>query len=340
VELYRDLTAAVRAVDPDHLLIYEGTRWSTDWRIFTEVWDPNSMLQFHKYWSAPDRPSVAAFVETGRRLGLPIYMGEGGENEPDWIQSAFGLYDDLGISWNFWPWKKLQTWTSPVSVRPPDRWDDVVRYATGEGPRPSSATAQGVLDELLDRVRLDACEDRPEIVNALFHRVPIRLAPEAFGFRGEGRSHSASRIGTAIAFRPDDNVTIRPVGPAGTASAFDHWDRAERRPPRFQVWLGGGEWVAYAIEVPAEGRLDVELGIRLAHEGDPVPSVQVGSRPVPVELRAGRLCGSTSEPVAQGRHLLRVQGVGAETVIESIFVGPSDAAAGQPGHTPSMESRA
>ncbi len=83
--LYRDLTAAIRAEDPNHLIIYEGTRWSTDWTIFTEVWDPNSMLQFHKYWSPPDRPSIRASSRRGTRLGLPIYMGEGGENNVAWL---------------------------------------------------------------------------------------------------------------------------------------------------------------------------------------------------------------------------------------------------------------
>src|SRR5690606_41522210 len=34
-ELYRDLTADIRAIDPDHLIVYEGAHWSTNWDIFT-----------------------------------------------------------------------------------------------------------------------------------------------------------------------------------------------------------------------------------------------------------------------------------------------------------------
>ena len=124
VALYRELTAAIREVDPDHLLIYEGMHWANNWTIFTERWDDNSMLQFHKYWSPPDRPSIQRFIDIGSRLGLPIYMGEGGENNPDWIHTAFRLFDDLEISWNFWPWKKIDTRTSPCSIVPPPGWDD------------------------------------------------------------------------------------------------------------------------------------------------------------------------------------------------------------------------
>ncbi len=127
--LYRELTVAIRAVDAVHLLTYEGTHWSTDWSIFTAPPDPNAMLQFHKYWSAPDLASIRPYLEVRDRLGVPIYMGEGGENTPPWLQCAFGLYERERISWNFWPWKKVGTWSSPLSIRPPDGWDEVVAYA-------------------------------------------------------------------------------------------------------------------------------------------------------------------------------------------------------------------
>src|SRR5260370_2439735 len=119
-DLYRELTAAIREVDRNHMISYEGTHWATNWDVFTEAWDSNSILQFHKYWSAPDRPSIQQYVDVGRELGLPIYMGEGGENNLDWSQTAFQLYDDSGISWNFWTWQQIDTVTSPCSVvRPP-----------------------------------------------------------------------------------------------------------------------------------------------------------------------------------------------------------------------------
>jgi len=76
VELYRELTAAIRAVDQSHMIIYEGTHWATNWSMFTEVWDANSMLSFHKYWSPPDRPSIQRFIDIAGSLGLPIYMGD------------------------------------------------------------------------------------------------------------------------------------------------------------------------------------------------------------------------------------------------------------------------
>jgi endoglucanase len=101
VALYRELTEAIRAVDPHHLIMYEGTHWASNWDIFADVWDPQSVLQFHRYWSPPDRPGIRTFLDVRERLNLPIYMGEGGENNLDWLQTAFQLYEDEEISWNF-----------------------------------------------------------------------------------------------------------------------------------------------------------------------------------------------------------------------------------------------
>ncbi|MDQ1727407.1 MAG: glucan 1,3-beta-glucosidase, partial [Frankiaceae bacterium] len=177
VQLYKDITAAIREVDSDHAIVYEGTHWSTNWDIFTEVWDPNSILQCHKYWSPPDRPSVQRFVDRGRELGLPVYMGETGENNAPWLQAAFQLYDDCGMSWNFWPWKKIETLTSPCSVNAPPGWDAIVAYGRGLGPRPAADDAWATLTELLDAFAVANCTYRTDVVNAMLRRAPLRLAP-------------------------------------------------------------------------------------------------------------------------------------------------------------------
>lgn len=324
VSLYRDLTVAIRGVDPNHLLIYEGTRWSTDWSIFSEAPDPNAMLQFHKYWSAPDRPSIAGYLEQGQALGLPVYMGEGGENGTGWLQTAFGLYEDLGISWNFWPWKKLDTWTSPLSVTPPPRWDELVRYAAGQGARLPSAQAQALLDDLLDRMRPDACEYRVGVVNALFHRLPVRLAAEAFGFHGEGVSYLTHQARPLEWFRSDDRVTIRRTGGDAGEAGFDHSDGPGQDGPGFEVKIGPGDWLAYSIEVAMPSRLDLEVDVQLADPGrGEAPFMSIDDSLVSVQLVDGSLRGTTSGEIMPGRHVLRIAAGGSVLVISSIWITPA-----------------
>lgn len=248
VRLYRDLTAEIRAVDADHLIVYEGSHWATNWEIFTEVWDGNSLLQFHKYWSAPDRPSIAAFLETRDRLGLPIYMGEGGENTADWLYTAHRLYEAHGIGWNFWPWKKLATPTSPASVRPPDGWDRVVASVSTAAPLLGRAAAGAVLDQLIEAMRLENCDWRPEIVAALTGESPASIPAWGFGFRGPGASYRAG--GRPLdGLRADDTVTLRFDVPADDpGNPFRHpGDRARTDGDGIVVDLEPGEWLEYEL---------------------------------------------------------------------------------------------
>ncbi len=171
VELYRDLTAAIRAIDPDHLLMYEGSHWATNWSIFTEVWDANSALQFHRYWCPPDESSIDEYLAVRARLGLPVYMGEGGENTPEWIYTAHRLYERHGIGWNFWPWKKLDTRTSPVSAVRPERWNLIADPTA----TPDAETAWAVLLEFLHAIELARCRENTEVVNAMFARAPLTI---------------------------------------------------------------------------------------------------------------------------------------------------------------------
>lgn len=292
VALYRRLTAAIREVDRNHILMYEGTHWATNWEIFTEVWDEQSVLQFHKYWSPPDRPSIAGYLATGRRLGLPVYMGEGGENSPGWLATAFQLYEDEGVSWNFWPWKKVETRTSPWSVRAPQGWDAVLDHAAGRGPQPDPDQAWLVLSELVEACALARCEHRPEIENALFRRVPVELPAVAFGFRGDGVSwHSADRrAGSDL--RADDAVEVR-----WTGSGEPDFALVDGTPPRteerYLVRLEPGEWVAYHVR--AESSAPVHLTLRC-----PAGRPTAAWDGTPVELTAG--AGGGWHGLAGGGH--------------------------------------
>ena len=324
VALYRDLTSAIRAEDPDHLIIYEGTRWSTDWTIFTEVWDPNSMLQFHKYWSPPDRPSIARFVEAGERLGLPIYMGEGGENNLDWLQTAFQLYEDCGISWNLWPWKKIDTVTSPRSVRPPAGWEAIQAYAERRGPRPADAVITSALASLLENVRLERTDDRTDVINAVLRRVPLRLPASGFGFGGRGVAYETARADPMAGFRCDDAVTVRlDSKPADAALRFDHADGRPRDPAEgLEVVLDAGEWVRYEVELPVAGRIRVRVESGWpAMTPEEAPIIYIDSMWLSEMDDRGGVEVSSTAPTPAGQYSIRVTARAPGTVIRSIEVG-------------------
>jgi endoglucanase len=316
IALYRRLTAAIREVDPHHVIIYEGTHWATDWSIFTEVWDANSVLQFHKYWSPPDTPSIKRFLTTARDLGLPIYMGEGGENNLAWLQTAFQLYEDHEISWNFWPWKKIDTRTSPCSVDPPDGWADLVAFASGSTAKPSADDAWSILTNLLQAIELSRCTYHSDVISAILRRAPVRIPGVGFSFLGPGRSYRTSATTTLEEFRSDDLVAIRHAD--GSAPHTLHFDHSEgisnSSDDGLVVRLSPNDWVAYEVNVGEASRLEIAVA-SVPAQGSKI-GVSIDGEPVEVEPSEDGIVQGTFTPLAEpGRHVVRIECIAGEAAI-------------------------
>lgn len=248
IDLYRDLTREIRAIDHQHLIVYEGSHWATNWDIFTEVWDENSLLQFHKYWSSPDRASIAQFLETRDRLKLPIYMGEGGENTQEWLYAAFRLYETYDIGWNFWPWKKIESRTSPASIPAPDDWNRIVASIAD----PTAITrneAQRTLDKLLTAMRIEKCDWQPDIIAALLAERPRVVPAWGFGYRGKGQSYSSVLSRSIDGIRADDAITMSWAWDGNNpANPFEQSDgRAYLREEELTVELAAGDWLEFEM---------------------------------------------------------------------------------------------
>ncbi|GAA0392342.1 hypothetical protein Acor_17420 [Acrocarpospora corrugata] len=268
VALYRDLTAAIRAIDPSHLIVYEGSHWATNWSIFTDVLDANSALQFHRYWCPPDRSSIQEYLDARDRLGLPIYMGEGGENTPEWIYTAHRLYEQHGIGWNFWPWKKLDTLTSPFSADLPDGWALIADPQAAVEP----GLAWAILEDFLDSVAVRACRERPEIVNAMFGRAPLRIPGWGFidespTFRDRFARYDHDGVWDRASGRPYADAEMMPVTVhAGEELHFpleSHpfgWQADSDEPDAFEISWREGRLVAHATRTARLRALNVTIG--------------------------------------------------------------------------------
>ncbi|MGG1514398.1 cellulase family glycosylhydrolase [Paenibacillus oryzisoli] len=241
--LYKEIVSAIREVDQRHLIILEGAHWATDWSIFTEKIDDNLMLQFHKYWSAPDTESLRPYLDKRDEWNVPIFMGEGGENGKDWYAGAFQLFEDHGISWNFWPWKKLDASNAPCSISMPADWHLIIDYLEG-GERPDAATAERMLWSFLEGLPLDRCVYHEDVVRSLFRRAPIRIPAVFYGYQGEGISFGAAvREDRQSVFRTNDGTDIRSYE---CGEMFpNYWKGQGKTDKRLFVQLAEGDWLAY-----------------------------------------------------------------------------------------------
>ena len=244
---YRDLAKAIREVDPNHLLSIEGAHWATDLRIFTERFDENMVLHFHRYAQGPDIESLRKYMEKAAELDVPLWLGETGENVNEWYAAMYPLALELGIGINVWPWKKLNCTNSPYSVRKPADYDLIMEYIHG-GKHPGYAKARRILDEYLENIRIENCVYNEAVMRHVLRRPPFELYAVDFDeFPGRGVSFSGSAISGTEDYRKNTGMCIcRDREPGSPRFAFDsEWDR-------FTLVLHAGEFAAYSFDTPAK----------------------------------------------------------------------------------------
>jgi hypothetical protein len=120
---------------------------------------------------------VKEYVEFRDKYNVPIWMGESGENTNDWIAKFRKVLDDDEISWTFWPYKKMQADSAPVTFARPVNWDEIVAYAARHGgmgdteksiaARPSLEDSKAAFDDLLVKVRFENARPNPKYLEAL-----------------------------------------------------------------------------------------------------------------------------------------------------------------------------
>ncbi len=182
--LMKRITHAIREVDANHVIIPTGAVWDSDFSILGEPFDPNSMYTFHKYWMPPLQESIQPYVDYRERYNVPIWLGESGENKDEWIAQFVALLEKNNIGWAFWPYKKMDQTSCPVTFDRPPYWDEIVAYAKmshGMGnteklvaARPSLEHSRAALDGLLKNIRYENTRVNPGYLKALGLSVPSK----------------------------------------------------------------------------------------------------------------------------------------------------------------------
>ena len=125
--VYEELIAAVREVDPDHIIFLDGNTYSTDFSMF-EVPVPNTVYTLHDYVAAGLGRSphyskdiaLEKFLERSeyaRSTGTPLFVGEFApiyENDEaidaprrQMLTDQLDIYREYGASWTSWMYKDL-----------------------------------------------------------------------------------------------------------------------------------------------------------------------------------------------------------------------------------------
>lgn len=252
IPLYKEIIAAIRTIDPDHMISIEGVNWSTDFSVLNERLDENMIIHFHKYWNSPSIETIQQFLDKRETLNQPLYMGEGGENDPYWYAAAFKMYDQLDISWNFWTYKKIQNSNSIISFKKPEGWlslfnvDEMV----------SSETAERLLNEFLDAVSFDNCTINHNVTNHLFRRDAFMSPSGFYDYHGKDVSFSTSNPkGTTIRGNDKTNIVTKEGTPY--EHYFGRLKPEEKNQEKYPyLSMKQGDWYQYTFYLTEMGKMN------------------------------------------------------------------------------------
>ena len=174
--LYRQIVAAIRVVDAEHVVLLAGGQWSTSFAVFGRPFDANAVYTYHKFWAKPTRDALQDYVNFSKHWNVPILIGETGEMNNQWNARFRELHEQFGIGWVFWPYKSLDTETAVVSIAKPAGWDLIAQAGASDtidrGALPPRAQAVAILDAYLEGMKFKNVRVNNDYLKSLGLAVP------------------------------------------------------------------------------------------------------------------------------------------------------------------------
>lgn len=264
-KLLVDITRAIREADNNHLIIIEGNGWGNNYSGMLPAWDPNMVLSFHKYWNFNDQASIQHILNTRDQYNVPVWLGETGENSNVWFTDAISLLESNNIGWAWWPLKKLGL-NNPMQISSNTRYNKILAYWEGRGPKPSAEDAyQGLLDLALSSHAKNVIV-KHDVIDAMIRQPHSK---EALPFRktllGAGTSiravdYDLGRNG--IAYWDKDSANYRVSTGKGEAGnkgnsyrndAVDIYQEGENGDSYYVGHTEAGEWLQYTCSAAKAG---------------------------------------------------------------------------------------
>lgn len=175
--LYKRFTAAIRTQDTHHAIILGGAKWDSDFTVFGPPFDNNTIYQLHTYWTPPVQATIQKYVDFRSTNHVPIWLGESGENKDEWVAQFARLLETNDIGWAFWPYKKMDATSSPVTFPQPEHWSEIVAYVKldrnlghvedRQKQRPSQQVIDSAFAGLLENIRFAHEKQNPGYIRAL-----------------------------------------------------------------------------------------------------------------------------------------------------------------------------
>jgi endoglucanase len=147
-ESFRVMGAAIRAVDRNHILSIQGDWWGSDFGPLNEKWDEHLVFQMHHYPAQDVKEphdthpgGLGDRLRKARQVGVPLWLGEFGENTPDVLRDIADWAQRNGVGYAPWSFKRIDTDRALWSIRKTPGYQAVIDYIkSGTYPQPPPGT--------------------------------------------------------------------------------------------------------------------------------------------------------------------------------------------------------
>lgn len=257
--LYGRVTAAIREVDPNHMIVIEGNWFANDFSGLTPAWDSNMAYSFHKYWTVNDASVIKWVVDLRNSTNCPIWLGESGENSNRWFTDCIELMEKNNIGWSFWPVKKSGI-NNVLKVTTNSDYTELINYWKGTAAKPTVDKAFQAVMTFADNHKMENCFVQRDVIDAMI-RQPQTTDTKPFRANTPASTiyavdYDLGRAGYAYADNVDadyhlsnNNYTAWNNGYAYRNDGVDIENCSDAVTNGFHVgWVEDGEWMQYTIQ--------------------------------------------------------------------------------------------
>ena len=288
-KLLMEITQAIREVDQKHIIIIEGNCWGNNYKNMLPPWDSNMVISFHKYWNYNNQAAIQHMLEVRQQYGVPIWLGETGENSNHWFTEAISLLERNKIGWAWWPLKKLG-FNNPLEVVVNPGYQQLLNYWKGEGEKPTEAQAYQALMQLAENTKLENCIYHQDVIDAMFRQVrkatarPFRKHQVRPGSIVQAVDYDLGGLGVAYYDTDTANYYI------STGTERMPWNKghvyrndgvdiaANPNEEGYHIsWIEPGEWLQYTVEVAEAGTYTLKLRVAAEKPGGKVQLLKNGT---------------------------------------------------------------
>lgn len=119
--------------------------------------------------------AIQEYLDFSNKYDVPIWMGESGENNDEWIASFRNPLERNDVGWCFWTYKRLDATACVVSIKKPADWDAIIAYADHPRTtfadvrtnRPPKEAVRRALADYLEGVKFQNCKVNQGYLTAL-----------------------------------------------------------------------------------------------------------------------------------------------------------------------------